>query len=64
MAAAHVDKGMCGAPENFLTPSRFPGEPPLLFVLPAARFVAVRTAPRAETNESLLSKCWRHMRAK
>ena len=32
-------------PENFLTPSRFPGEPPWLETVPPARFVAVRTDP-------------------
>ena len=34
-----------GAPENFLTPNRFPGEPPWLWTVPPARFVAVRTEP-------------------
>lgn len=32
-------------PENFLRPKRFPGEPPWLWTVPPARFVAVRMAP-------------------
>ena len=32
-------------PENFLTPKRLPGEPPWLWTVPPARFVAVRIAP-------------------
>lgn len=32
-------------PENFLTPSRLPGDPPWLWTVPPARFVAARTAP-------------------
>lgn len=32
-------------PENFLTPRRFPGEPPLLRTDPPARLVAVRMEP-------------------
>ena len=43
---AVAEHSVVNAPENFFTPSRFPGEPPLLFVLPAARLVALRTAPR------------------
>lgn len=36
---------MQGIPENFLTPSRLPGDPPWLDIVPPARLVAVRTAP-------------------
>ena len=32
-------------PENFLTPRRFPGEPPWLWTVPPARLVDVRIAP-------------------
>ncbi len=32
-------------PENFFKPRRFPGEPPWLFTVPPARFVAFRIAP-------------------
>ena len=38
--------GSADAPENFLTPSRLPGEPPWLLTVPPARFVAVLTLPR------------------
>ena len=33
-------------PENFLIPSRFPGDPPWFLTVPPARFVAVLTDPR------------------
>ena len=38
------------APENFLTPRRFPAEPPLFRTEPPARLVAVRIAPVMEEN--------------
>lgn len=35
----------CILPENFLTPRRFPGDPPWLCTVPPARFVAVLMEP-------------------
>jgi len=38
---------MPDVPENFLTPRRLPGDPPWLWTVPPALFVAVRIAPPA-----------------
>ena len=43
-------RGEDHAPENFLTPRRFPAEPPLLRTEPPARLVAVRIAPVMEES--------------